>query len=135
MLAAFRRATVPTFSRHFPLLAFLNEAVAVEPTPDKDNGDLGLPKWGRDIEIKYATSKEKDLIARALPVFATACPKLVREHLVDVTKITAIIDRDVNDLDVASGWRSTVWLYFDIAENPTTIPARKGRVVELGRQL
>jgi hypothetical protein len=115
-----------------PALAFLNETAAIERTPDKDNGDVGLPNWARGIEIEHATSKEKELIARALPVFATACPKLVREHLKDVTKITAMIDRDVNDLDVASGWRSTVWLYFDIAENPATIPAEKAELLSWG---
>lgn len=115
-----------------PALAFLDEAVKAEPAPNKGNEDLGLPDWARGIEIKHATSEEKQLIARALPIFAGVCPKLIGEHLVDVTAITARIDRDPNDLDAARGWRSTAWLYFDIADNPTTIPPEKAELLSWG---
>lgn len=115
-----------------PELAFLDEAAKVEPAPNDDNEELGLPDWARGIEFKHVSLNEKRLIARALPIFAGACPKLISEHLVDVTAISARIDRDSNDLDAKRGWKLTAWLYFDIADNPTTIPSEKAELLSWG---
>jgi len=103
-------------------LGFLDKAIKAELTPKDANKELALPMWAQDIDLGYAPVGERRLIARALPSFAKICPKLIREHLVDIKSISAAVIRNT---DASQGWKSSVWLYFDFKKNPVTIPPQR----------